>query len=256
MPTKIEWTDETWNPVTGCTKVSEGCKNCYAEKIGQRFTRIGVYARTNLPLYDTNDFSDVLLHPDRLDQPLHWRKPRRIFVCSMGDLFHEDVPTTFIVKGMVTISHSKQHTYLLLTKRPKRMADFFEDIGAPANCWLGVTAENQATADERIPILLQIPAAVRFVSVEPMLSDIDFSGLPESGAELDWVICGCESGQNRRPCKSEWARNLKDQCVGAGVPFFLKQLPAWKHIPGFDKGEVIKMPFLDGRQWDQYPEAK
>lgn len=230
MPTKIQWAQETWNPVTGCTKISEGCLNCYAERMAKRF-------------WD-RPFSKVMCHEDRLDQPSHWRNPRRIFVCSMSDLFHPDVPEDFIFAVFNKMMLTGWHTYIVLTKRPERMAKFCNSryFKPPIpNIWLGVTAENQARADERIPILLETPAAVHFVSVEPMFEPIDLWG------GLDWVICGCESGPGARPFDEAWARDLKEQCEVSGVPFFYKQ--------GRVEGKLVKMPELDGRVWDQYPEV-
>lgn len=177
----------------------------------------------------------ITFHPDRLDQPLRWKKPRRIFVVSMGDLFHEDVTDKQIDGIFERMTHPMMgmdhHTYLILTKRPERiLAGHQEHFAEWPNIWLGVTCENQQAADERIPILLQIPAAVRFVSCEPMLSEIDFSHLPESGAELDWVICGGESGPGARPMHPDWARSIRDYCQAAGVPFFFKQWGNWAEI--------------------------
>lgn len=259
---RIEWTDATWNPIDGCTKVSEGCRNCYAERIAKRF-------------WKGREFEDVQLHCDRLKNIDHLRKPRRIFVCSMGDLFHESIILGKIAAVWDEMICHPRHTFIVLTKRPARAHEFAEYYGnemAADNIWLGVTAENQKAADERIPILLKIPAAVRFVSVEPMLEEIyllkpfcttcqngekDFSSMdgfqpcPDCDGNwginnLDWVICGAESGQGARPFSEDWARNLKDQCVNAGVPFFYKQ--------GRDaNGKLVKMPVLDGRVWDEYP---
>lgn len=251
---------EVWNPVTGCTKVSQGCKNCYAERIASRF-------------WGERKFSDVVCHEDRLTDPFRWKKPRRVFVNSMSDLFHEDVPKQFIVKVFNMMFKTKQHTYMVLTKRPERMMEFLIDQtildGKPVpgwnlgeNIWLGVSVENQETADKRIPLLLQTPAAVRFVSVEPMLGPISLHGwdgqlmrdyIGGNGSEkrgpLDWVICGCESGPGARPFSEDWARRLKDQCVEADVPFFYKQ---GRHT----NGQNIKMPVLDGQVWDQYPKEQ
>lgn len=271
MPTKIEWAEETWNPITGCTPISEGCQNCYARRMAKRLA-----GRCGYPF--ENPFK-VTLHPDKLEQPLRWKKPRMIFVCSMGDLFHEDVPDQIIGQVWHYATMAKQHTYLFLTKRPDRMKDIFTRIAntypnqypAP-NIWLGVTAENQARADERIPITLQIPAAVRFVSVEPMLGPIrlqrDWLMCP-GGAEyghgmsltrvhaggccdrhprIHWVICGSESGPNRRKTKIEWIRDLREQCISANVPFFLKQMEI--------NGRMVKMPELDGKIWAQFPEVQ
>jgi protein gp37 len=277
--TKIEWTDQTWNPVTGCTKISEGCAHCYAKRMSKRLA-----GRCGYPEAPHN--FDVTLHPDRLDEPLRWRKPRRVFVCSMGDLFHEDVPFGFIRRVFWTMWHwSSIHIYQILTKRPHIMLSFFDYlqgtdggdlIGLP-NVWLGVTAENQEQADKRIPILLQIPAAVRFVSVEPMLGPADLSEWinpqgatarddPARYSLLDWVICGGESGPGARPMHPDWARSLRDQCQMAGVPFFFKQ---WGECaPYGGPGASVKWSdgatmlrigkkaagrLLDGREWDEMP---
>jgi protein gp37 len=276
--TRIEWTKKTWNPVTGCTKISPGCQNCYAERMAKRLRgRCG---------YDAENPFKVTLHPDRLEEPLHWRKPSTVFVCSMGDLFHEDVPRWIRFEVMDIILQAKQHIFLILTKRPANMKDFFEWYYTKAgrttetikNLWLGITAENQEMADLRIPILLQIPAAVRFVSVEPMLGPVDLTavmlpdhlqpdwayGMPygitfdalqpneshiyDSENHLDWVICGSESGPNRRPANIVWMLSLKDQCVAAGVPFFLKQMEVG--------GRLVKMPKLEGKIWNEMPEAQ
>lgn len=233
--TKIEWTDETWNPVHGCTKVSQGCKNCYAERFAKR---------------QRKDFSKVEIHPDRLDLPLHWRKPRRVFVNSMGDLFHDDVQFEFTKRVFDITGRCLQHTFQILTKRPARMLAFAKWLAGPdhisvaswpRNVWLGVSVENQEAADERIPLLLQTPAAVRFVSVEPMLGALDLRRWlpvtihtemhnPEGAQEwnmqplLDWVVIGGESGPGARPFDIAWARDLIRQCQTAGVPVFMKQV--------------------------------
>jgi len=270
--TKIEWCDASWNPVTGCSKVSEGCQNCYAERMAWRF-----YSGSDKYTSRSSHFK-VQCHIERLDIPIGWRKPRKIFVCSMGDLFHEAVPAAFIaevfgVMACATVDCGKRHeheeecwqgpphTFLVPTKRPERMLRFFReelsremehwqgdaplsvalDVGWPLqNVWLGVSVENQAKAAERIPLLLQAPAAVRFVSVEPMLGPVDLSpwlcdhewehGTPGG---LNWVICGGETGPGARPMDPAWARSLRDQCqlAGAGVPFFFKQLSGRRVIP-------------------------
>lgn len=215
--TKIAWTDETWNPVTGCTKVSEGCAHCYAEGIAKRF-------------WKGRPFTDVQCHYERLDIPFRWKKDRMVFVCSMGDLFHDDVPDDFVGKVLFPVHTLTCHKWQILTKRPKRMAEYFTKHDPPKEAWLGVTAENQKRADERIPILLQIPAAVRFVSLEPLLSYVNIQGClnpsptGEDDSKLDWVIVGCESGPKRRECKLEWVRSIVEQCADAGVPCFVKQI--------------------------------
>lgn len=255
--TTIQWTDETWNPVTGCTKVSQGCKHCYAERI---------FARP----YPGRKFTDVRTHPERLDQPLGWLKPRRVFVNSMSDLFHEDVPDEFIDKVWGAMANAPNHTFQVLTKRPARMLAWTGGVDAGKwpmwllpwplpNVWLGVSVEDQATADERIPLLLQTPAAVRFVSYEPALAPVNFTRISLgksaervawSGGPLDqfksveftvnalrgakslkwsglsWVIVGGESGQKARPFDVDWARSTIAQCKAAGVPCFVKQLGA------------------------------
>lgn len=217
--TKIPWTNRTWNPVTGCTPVSAGCKNCYARTMARRLKAMGVEKYRN-------EFA-VTCHPECLDEPLHWRKPRMVFVCSMGDLFHKDVPDEFIEETYSTMYESTQHTFQVLTKRPERMLDFHSKsmylLNAPfENLWIGTSAENQPTFDDRIRHLLPIPAAVRFVSLEPLLSPIDIP--PSVLKQISWVIVGCESGPKRRPCRIEWIQSIVQQCDEAGVPVFVKQI--------------------------------
>ena len=245
--TKIEWATDVWNPITGCSPISEGCQNCYARRMSYRLRgRFG---------YPKGDPFQLILHSAKiLNKPLKWKKARKIFVCSMGDLFHEDLPDWMITQVMNRVLYDgiSHHTFMLLTKRPKQMKKYFESIDNMQksfnNVWLGITAENQRRADERIPILLQIPAAVRFVSVEPMLERINIepwlmkwtgknSGLkpPLSTAleflkdipGLDWVICGPETGPKARPCKPEWIEDLYEQCKVAGIPFFDKRKTGW-----------------------------
>lgn len=253
MSTGIEWTDETWNPVTGCTKVSPGCDHCYAERITNRFGGPGA-------------FDTVVLHPERLDRPLHWRTPRRVFVNSMSDLFHDAVPDEFIAQVfevMAMAGDEHGHTFQVLTKRPGRMASWMrrhlgEDQNwarnAPSNVWLGTSIETQKWVDVRLPKLLETPAAMRFLSCEPLLGPLDLSGwldkpwcpthdfpggfcIEDCGdrRRLDWVIVGGESGPKARPMHPDWARSLRDQCVAAGVPFFFKQWGEWlPDIPSSD----------------------
>lgn len=229
LNSKIEWTESTWNPITGCTKVSAGCAHCYGERIAPR---IGV------------DFSKIKLYPERLEQPHHWYKPKKIFVCSMSDLFHEDVPNEFIIEIFLVMANCERHIFQILTKRPERMKAFISTFSMMEfqNIWLGVSCENQLTVDERIPILLQTPAAIRFVSIEPMLLPVDLS---DYISDLDWIIVGCESGPNRRSMEINWVRNIKNQCLKAGVPFFFKQ--------AMIDGKLVKMPGLDEIIWDQFP---
>lgn len=229
--TKIEWTEATWNPVTGCKKVSAGCKHCYAERDWARLA--------HLPSYQGRAFTDVVCHPERLDQPLRWKRPRRIFVNSMSDLFHPDVPIEFIRQVFDVMEVCPQHTFQILTKRAERMQFLLWsewDWKPAANIWLGVSVEDQATADERIPLLLQTPAAVRWISAEPLLGAVDLSqflihSLDEAEAVgnygLDWVVAGGESGSLARPMYPDWVRNLRNQCADANVPFLFKQWGEW-----------------------------
>ena len=238
MPTKIEWCHETWNPITGCTKVSAGCANCYAERMATRMRGRFGYPADN-PFRPT-------FHPDRIDQPRRWPKPkpgerRLVFVDSMGDLFHEDMDTAWVKAVWDTMVETPWNTYLLLTKRPQVMQFWItctlDGAPPPANIWCGTSVENQEWADVRIPWLLRTPAAVRFVSVEPMLGPVDLqTGVYIDGPEsmkgttligLDWVICGGESGPGARPMHPDWPRSLRDQCAEAGVPFVFKQWGSW-----------------------------
>ena len=243
---KIEWCDRTWNPVIGCTPISPGCANCYAKRMAERFA--GPWG------LDPKDPFAVKYHPERINDPLRWRKPSKIFVCSMSDLFHEEVHGAWMFDVMLTISQAPEHTFLVLTKRADRMKTFMDAYYSHGhelllNLWLGVTAEDQEQADKRIPILLQIPAAKRFVSVEPMLGPVDLTGYhhfehPDNegyGAAmisgLDWVICGGESGPDARPMHPEWARGLRDQCQAAGTPFLFKQWGEWAPFYDRDKDD-------------------
>jgi len=256
---KIEWTEKTWNPVTGCSPVSEGCAHCYAKRMVYRIVamekgRLAKNPNTKLSGYPHDDPFRVTFHPDKLNEPLHWKKPRRVFVCSMGDLFHEDVPDRKIISVLNVAATCSPHIFMFLTKRPDRMGEVVAlwQCGMYAtlnrnNMYFGVSVENQRTADERIPILLQIPAAVRFVSVEPMLEAINIIdrpwwdwrytyeyfriAYPDAGPPINWVICGGKSGPGRRPFKLEWARDLRDQCKAASVPFFFKQTDKVTPIP-------------------------
>ncbi|MFH1730162.1 MAG: phage Gp37/Gp68 family protein [Planctomycetota bacterium] len=243
----IAWTDATWNPVTGCAKVSPGCANCYAETVANRFWAQQyppiemINAETDESHLRPREFTDVQCHEDRLDQPLRWRKPRKVFVNSMSDLFHPDVPYQFVARVMDTIIAAPQHTFQVLTKRADRMLHFFGHIGEaeglkpPDNLWLGVSVENQHCADERIPLLLQTPAAVRFISAEPLLGPIGLAlHFPHAHGMRDhrfWVIVGGESGPKARPCDLAWVRSLVSQCQAA-VPVFVKQLGAHPFIEG------------------------
>lgn len=230
--TGIEWTDATWNPVTGCTKVSPGCKHCYAERLALR-----LQAMRN-PRY-RNGFA-VTLHPDLLDLPLRWRQPRRIFVNSMSDLFHEDISDEFVRAVFETMERAHWHNFQILTKRSVRLMRLARTLPWPPNVWQGVSVESGAHL-HRIEHLRIVPAAVRFLSVEPLLGPIQ--KLPLTG--IDWVIVGGESGVRRREVQAEWVRQIRDQCLAAGVAFFFKQ---WGGVRSKSSGRS-----LDGRTWDEMP---
>ena len=233
---RIEWTDATWNPVTGCIKVSPGCAHCYAEANTLRFRRGGPF----LPGKAT-----IKVHPDRLDEPGRWQRPRRVFVCSMSDLFHEEVPLTFIDEVFARMREYDHHTYQVLTKRPARMLEYSKRAGSwPPHVWAGVSVENQIWADRRMPHLMHVPSAVRFVSVEPLLKEVNLR--PWLDYFLQWVIVGGESGPRARPMNPEWVRRIRDDCLAAGVPFFFKQ---WGGRTPKAGGRE-----LDGRMWDELPE--
>ncbi len=211
---KIEWCDKSWNIITGCSPISEGCQNCYAKRMAYRLK--GRYG------YPKDDPFRVTFHPDRLDEPLHWKKPSRIFVVSMGDIFHDDVDGFCLSAIWSIIERAYWHTFLILTKRPERWKRLTPPLPPYKNIFFGVSIENQQTADERIPILLQIPAAKRFVSVEPILGSVNLGKL--SDPNIGWVICGGETGPKARPMHPDWARSLRDQSKVAGVPFFFKSM--------------------------------
>lgn len=296
MATAISWTNETWNPVTGCSKVSPGCAHCYAEGLSMRF------GWSKKPWTPENAAENVQLHPERLDKPLKWREPKRVFVNSMSDLFHELVPFEFVDRVFAVMALTPQHTYQILTKRPERMREYlnvrdrhnrielaadalFPGKGNPclggkhllpqlplANVWLGTSVENQHWADIRIPQLLDTPAAVRFLSCEPLLGPVTFSQGMLSGfcdtpcgdytengecacttkhqhefgpwPHIDWVIVGGESGPDYRTMDLDWARAIRDQCLEAGIPYFFKQQSARRSETN---------PHLDGMQWHQFP---
>ncbi len=280
--TNISWSDATWNPTTGCSHVSPGCENCYAETLSLR------HGWSKKPWTKPNAAENVILHPDRLSLPMTWKTPRRVFVDSMSDLFHENIPDEFIASVFDVMGWSAtQHIYQVLTKRPERMAKLVPKIletkfggKAPKNVWLGVSVEDQRRADERIPLLRQTPAAVRFLSVEPLLGPVDIDkwlfhccefcdgqgvydlSAADSEAEpnirpcdschgqyitnIDWVIVGGESGPGHRPMDLDWARSIRDQCQAAGVALWFKQESSLR--PGAN-------PLLDGKEWHQFPEV-
>ena len=221
MPTKIEWAEETWNPVTGCTKVSPGCKHCYAETQAERFRGTKAFP---------NGF-DLTLKPERLEQPQRWKKPRRIFVNSMSDLFHEGIDDQYIILTYEIMRSTTRHEYLVLTKRAERMREMLTTglgVYMHPNIWHGVSVENQDYAQRRIPDLCDVPSPVRFLSCEPLLGPLDLTPWLD---ELQWVIVGGESGRGKRPIDLDWAREIRDQCAAAGVPFFMKQVDKVQPIP-------------------------
>lgn len=290
--TSIEWTDATWNPITGCSRVSKGCENCYAERLAA--TRLRDHpSRAGLTDANGRWNGKLRFNADWLAQPLRWRRPRKVFVAAHGDLFHEAVPDEWIDQVFAVMALSDRHVFQVLTKRPERMRDYARGcsrrvyslidhwmgdgdhpaIPLPAgvrrrlarerlsrrpgavlavreplpNVWLGVSAEDQATADERIPILLAAPAAVRWLSAEPLLGPMQIDEYLAGPAGLDWVVAGGESGSRARPMEAAWARSLRNQCLCTEVSFFFKQ---WGGITSKAGGAV-----LDGREWRQFPHA-
>ena len=260
--TGITWTDATWSPVSGCSKISAGCKFCYASRMVKRF-----------PDVYPNGF-DVHLRTEWLEKPLRWRKPRRVFVCSMSDLFHEDVPDRYIDKVFAVMAIASQHVYQCLTKRPERMRAYTEalydgkrfvydeavklqdgvfgglsarhaiEAGFP-NVWLGVSVENRRAADERIPLLVNTQTAVRWLSCEPLLGPLELKYWLH---QISWCVVGGESGPGARPMDLDWARDLRDQCAKTGVPFFFKQVGGTRKVNGHWGGNE-----LDGRIYEEWP---
>lgn len=292
---KIEWTDATWNPVTGCTKVSDGCTNCYAVQMSRRLAAMGQekYAGLVVPGAPTKDgftpewSGKVVCHDSALAEPFKWAQPQMVFVCSMSDLFHDQVPWDFLIGVFATMRLASQHTYQALTKRPGRMAYFanvilprwYDDLPItlealteasrkretypnaarwwPSNVWAGTSVESQKYAP-RLDVLARVPAPVRFVSAEPLLSALDLTkwlnwtgdgGMhePPNPPAISWCIVGGESGPHARPMQEEWVRDLRNQCQSAGVAFFYKQ--------AIISGKKIGTPSLDGRQWMEFPDA-
>lgn len=263
---KIEWTDATWNPVSGCTKISPGCDNCYAERIAERFR--------GTPGYPAG--FDITLHPERLQQPVKWKRPRRIFVNSMSDLFHKDIPMDFLDQVFDVMVQAEQHTFQVLTKRSSRMRDIVNARFSPGyappcpkNIWLGVSVEGPQQKS-RIVHLQETLVPVRFLSIEPLLAPM--GELPLEG--IHWVIVGGESGPGARAMHPDWVREIRDHCVTANVPFFFKQ---WGEWAPYDRGAVnaatLAIPksldepvskfgkkhagrCLDGREWNQFPGVK
>ncbi len=239
---KIEWTEQTWNPTIGCTKISPGCKHCYAEVMARRLQAMGVYG------YE-NGFR-LRLMPERLAEPLERRKPTIYFVNSMSDLFHEKVPFDYIHRVFEVMKQASQHTFQLLTKRAERMAEFCLETDVPANVWLGVSVEDIEHGVPRIEILRGIDANVRFLSVEPLLEDLGQINL----AGIHWVIVGGESGFKARPMKRTWVDNIKRQCDEAGTAFFFKQWGAWG-ADGQKRSKKANGRRYRGRIWDAMPIA-
>jgi len=238
--TKIEWTDKTWNPVTGCTKLSTGCKNCYAEIMANRLNAMGVGKYTN-------KFTPTV-HADVLDEPLRWKQPHTVFVCSMADLFHEAVPFEFVDKVMDTIQQSEHHRYQILTKRAERMAEYFSQADIPQNVWLGVTVESP-TEKFRMDSLRGLQSAIRFISCEPLVEDLGELDL----TDIDWVIVGGESGLKARPMKPEWVHSILHQTEEQGAAFFFKQWGTWG-ADGIKRNKKTNGKALDGKIIQMMPE--
>ncbi len=238
----IEWTQMTWNPVRGCTRVSEGCRNCYAERLATRFAGIGgAYEGLSIMTPSGPRWTNkIRLVPEILEQPLRWRQPRLIFVNSMSDLFHPDVPLEFIQRVFDVVERCPQHTFQILTKRSERLRELAPSLNWPANAWMGVSVED-ARVTRRISDLQAVPAAVRFLSVEPLIGPIDY--LPLEG--IHWVIVGGESGPGARPIEPEWVKSIFRQCRTAETAFFFKQ---WG---GPRKNRTGRE--LDGRTYDEMP---
>jgi protein gp37 len=228
----IEWTEATWNPVTGCDQVSPGCAHCYAKTFAERWRGI--------PGHPYEQGFELRLWPERLDHPMRWRRPRLIFVNSMSDLFHEDVPFDFVHRVFDVMVRAERHTFQVLTKRDDRLLELAPDLPWPENVWMGVSIENRRFV-HRANRLRQIPAAVRFISAEPLLGPLE--GLSLRG--IDWLIAGGESGARHRPVKPEWIRELRDKCVRTGTPFFFKQ---WGGPTSKSGGRL-----LESRTWDDMP---
>lgn len=238
--TKIEWTDKTWNPITGCTKISAGCAHCYAETMACRLKAMGVkkYANGFLPT----------VHENIIEEPLKWKKPHTIFVCSMADLFHESVSFDFIDKVMDTIGQTKQHRYQILTKRSERMVEYFSKNTIPNNVWAGVTVEAVAVKP-RIDMLRKLDASIRFLSCEPLIEDLgelDLTG-------IDWVIVGGESGVKARPMKPDWVRSILKQADEQNAAFFFKQWGTWGS-DGIKRSKKANGKALDGKIIQMMPE--
>jgi protein gp37 len=232
MQTEIEWTESTWNPVTGCTRISLGCLNCYAERMAGRLQAMGQERYQN-------GFK-LTLHPQAIEEPYHWRRPRIIFVNSMSDLFHEKIPFEFIRNVFQAMNDNKHHTFQILTKRSERLREMAPELIWSENIWMGVTIESNGYV-RRADDLRKVNAAVRFLSLEPLLGplpDLELDG-------IDWVIVGGESGPGARPMKEKWVLDIKQKCEKENIPFFFKQ---WGGVNKKRAGRI-----LQGRTWDSYP---
>lgn len=236
----IEWTEQTWNPTTGCTKISPGCKHCYAEVMARRLHAMGA------PGYE-KEF-ELALHASRLDQPLKRKKPSVYFVNSMSDLFHEDIPDAFLDQVFSVIEATPQHTYQILTKRAERLPEYFATRHCPKNVWLGVSVEDKKYGVPRIAHLRKVKAHIRFLSVEPLLEDLGRINLKG----IHWVIVGGESGPNARPMQEEWVAHVKEQADTAGSAFFFKQWGGWG-ADGIKRHKKANGRVFRGRTWDAYP---
>jgi protein gp37 len=236
---KIEWTEATWNPSTGCNKVSAGCKNCYAETMSKRLKAMGTKG------YE-NGFEFTLM-PERVDMPLKIKKPTKFFVNSMSDLFHEKMPFDFLDSVFETIKNTPQHTYQILTKREEILVDYFKNRNVPQNVWLGVSVENQKTKN-RIDALRKVDAHIRFLSLEPLLEDLAVLDL----TDIDWAIVGGESGHKARPMKKDWAINIQKQCEEQGTAFFFKQWGTWG-ADGVKRSKKANGRKLLGQEWNEEP---
>ena len=240
--TKIEWTDKTWNPVTGCTKTSSGCANCYAEIMAHRLCAMGVekYKNGFVPT----------MHETALCEPLKWESPHTVFVCSMADLFHDSVPFEFVDKVIDVIRKAKQHRFQILTKRSQRMAVYFADKEIPNNVWLGVTVE-ESSEKERIESLRNLSSVIRFLSCEPLLDDLGTIDL----TDIDWVIVGGESGVKARPMKPDWVRSILQQADEQGTAFFFKQWGTWG-ADGIKRNKKANGKALDGKIIQEMPQLQ
>jgi protein gp37 len=238
---KIAWTEKTWNPSAGCTKISSGCKNCYAEKMAIRLQAIGMVGYEN-----GFEFNPV---PSRLNDPLKRKKATVYFVNSMSDIFHEDMPEEYLNKIFNVIELTPQHTYQILTKRADRMFQYLSHKAIPKNIWLGVTVDNRKEGLPRIDKLRNLQASVLFLSVEPLLEDLGKMNLKN----IDWVIVGGESGNKARPMDKEWVVNIKQQCETEGIAFFFKQWGTWS-ADKIKRNKKLNGKELDGKIWQQYPE--